>query len=148
MSTVEASPFILYNPELIISGTSLRCLMSHIELNPDTTVLEVKTACGVTEYPGATKWTLKASLYHSFDPDGTNEVLTAAVAGRVPVPFSVIPDAGQPISDTNPEYTGELVPKPFPPINGDAQDLSAVELEWSIKGWTDLPTTNITPAEG
>jgi hypothetical protein len=145
MSVVEASPFILYSPDLTIDGVSLRCLMSHIELSPDTTVLEVKTACGVTEYPGATKWVLKASLYHSFDPEGTNEVLSAAVAGGVPVAFTVIPDGTQPVSETNPEYFGELIPRPFTPLSGDAQDLSSVDLEWSIKGWTNLPTTNIVP---
>src|SRR5580765_5288374 len=103
----EASPVILTNPELTIDGVSLKCLLSHVEMNPDVTLIEVKTSCGVKEYPGTLKWTLKASLYHSFDPAGTNEVLTAAVAGGVPVPFTVLPYSNQPVSATNPEYVGE-----------------------------------------
>jgi hypothetical protein len=144
----ELEPVILYSPELTISGTSLKCLMSHIEMNPDVSTVEVKTSCGVREYPGTVKWTLKASLYHCFDPEGTNEVLTAAVAGRVPVPFTVVPNSNQPISDTNPEFTGDLIPQPFTPLSGDIGDASSVDLEWSISGWLDVPTTNIVPDGG
>lgn len=142
----EPEPLILYDPELTIDGTTLKCLMSHVEITPDVSTVEVKTSCGTREYPGTIKWTLKATLYHSHDPDATNEVLTAAVAGRVPVPFTVIPRSGQPISATNPEYTGDLVPQPFTPISGDVGDASSFDLEWSIAGWLDVPVTNITPA--
>lgn len=141
----EPAPVILYNPDLTIDGTTLKCLMSHIELNPDVTTVEVKTSCGIREYPGSVKWTLNASLYHSFDPDGTNEVLTAAVEAGVPVPFTVLPSSTKPISATNPEYTGMLIPQPFAPISGDVGDASSFDLEWSIVGWTTVPTTNIVP---
>lgn len=138
-------PIILTDPELTISGKTLRCLMSHVEMNPDVSTVEVKTACGVKEYPGTIKWSLKATLYHSFDPDGTNEVLTAAVSGGVPVPFTVIPSAGKPISTTNPQFTGNLIPQPFTPLAGDVGDASSLDFEWSITGWTNLPVTNTTP---
>jgi hypothetical protein len=142
----EPAPVILYDPELTIDGTSLKCLMSHIELTPDVTTVEVKTSCGIKEYPGSVKWTLKASLYHSYDPVGTNEVLTAAVAAGVPVPFTVVASAGNPVSATNPEYTGELIPQPFTPLAGDVGDASSFDLEWSIVGWGNVPITNIVPS--
>lgn len=142
----ELEPIILVDPELIISGTSLKCLMSHVEFTPDVSTVEVKTACGVRDYPGTLKWTLKASLYHNFDPDGTNDVLTAAVEGGVPVSFEVIPSAGKPVSATNPSFVGELIPQPFTPLAGDVGDASSLDLEWSIKGWGSTPTTNITGA--
>src|SRR4029450_3672841 len=94
---VEPAPVILYNPDLTIDGVSIKCLLSHVELVPDVTTVEIKTSCGIKEHPGSVKWTLKASLYHSFDPEGTNEVLTAAVAGGVPVPFSVLPSSSSPL---------------------------------------------------
>jgi hypothetical protein len=141
----EPTPVILYDPELTIDTVSLKCLMSHIEMTPDVTTIEITTSCGVREYPGKIKWTLKASLYHCFDVDGTNEVLTAAVAAGVPVAFTVIPSAGNPVSATNPEFTGELIPQPFAPIAGDVGDSSSVDLEWSIIGWTNVPTMNIVP---
>jgi hypothetical protein len=124
---------------------SLKCLMSHIEMTPDVTTVEVKTSCGIREYPGSVKWTLKASLYHSYDPAATNEILTAAVEGGVPVDFTVVPNGNEPISATNPEYTGQLIPQPFTPLSGDVGDASSFDLEWSIAGWTLVPTQNITP---
>ena len=141
----EPTPVILYNPDLAIDGTSLKCLMSHIEMTPDVSTIEVKTSCGIKEYPGSVKWTLKASLYHSFDPDGTNEVLTAAVEGKVPVPFTVTPSSSEPVGPTNPQYVGELIPQPFTPLSGDVGDASSFDLEWSISGWTLTPVTNIVP---
>lgn len=143
MSDLE--PLILVDPELIIDGSSLKCVMSHVEITPDVSTIEIKTSCGVRDYPGTIKWTLKASLYHTFDPEGTNEVLTAAVEANVPVPFSVIPSAGSEISATNPEFVGELIPQPFTPLSGDVGDASSFDLEWSIKGWTTVPVTNTVP---
>src|SRR4029453_7366145 len=70
----------------------------------------------------------------------------AAVAGGVPVPFSVLPSSSSPIGATNPQYTGDLIPQPFTPLSGDVGDASSIDLEWSIAGWTTLPTTNETPA--
>lgn len=141
----DLTPVILTDPELTIDGTSLKCVMSHVEINPEVTTVEIKTSCGIREYPGSVKWTLHASLYHSYDPDGTNEVLTAAVEGGVPVPFTVVPSAGAPVSATNPAYTGELIPQPFTPISGDVGDASSFDLEWSITGWGNVPTTTIVP---
>lgn len=141
----DLEPLILVDPELIIDTSSLKCVMSHVEITPDVSTIEIKTSCGVRDYPGTIKWTLKASLYHTFDPEGTNEVLTAAVEAGVPVPFSVIPSAGKPVSATNPEYVGELIPQPFTPLSGDVGDASSFDLEWSIKGWTTVPVTNTTP---
>ena len=141
----EPTPVILYSPELTINDVSLKCLMSHIEMTPDVSTIEIKTSCGTKEYPGTIKWTLKASLYHSYDVAGTNEALTAAVESRAAVPFTVIPNANQPVSATNPEYTGELIPQPFTPLSGDVGDASSFDLEWSIVGWLDVPVTNITP---
>jgi hypothetical protein len=142
----DLEPIILVDPELIISGVSLKCLMSHVEMTPDVSTIEIKTSCGVRDYPGTIKWGLKATLYHNFDPEGTNEVLTAAVEGGVPVPFSVIPSAGKPVSATNPAFVGELIPQPFTPLSGDVGDASSLDLEWSIKGWLSVPTTSTTPA--
>ena len=143
----DLQPLILVNPVLTIDGVPLECLMSHVELTPDVTTIEIKTSCGVKDYPGTVKWTLKASLYHSHDVAGTNETLTAAVEGGVPVPFTVVPSS-DPISATNPEYVGELIPQPFAPIAGDVGDASSIDLEWSIQGWGNTPTTNIVPVAG
>lgn len=140
----DPEPLILTNPQLSINNTPLRCLMSHIEIVPDVTTIEVKTECGVREYPGTIKWTLKASLYHSYDPAGTNTILDAAVAAGTQVPFTVLPKLVA-ISGTNPQYYGNVIPQPFTPIAGDIGDASSFDLEWSIAGWTTTPTKLTTP---
>jgi hypothetical protein len=140
----ELQPIILINPVLTIDGTDLKCFLSHVELTPDVTTVEIKTSCGVKDYPGSVKWSLKATLYHNNEVGGTNETLTAAVEGGVPVPFTVTPSSDL-VSATNPEYTGDLVPQPFTPLSGDVGDASSVDLEWSIIGWGKTPTTNIVP---
>lgn len=141
----DPTPVILYSPSLTISGTELQCLLSHVELVPTVTTVELVTGCGTREYPGSVKWSLHASLYHSFDTEGTNEVLTAAVSGKVPVPFTLIPSLADPVSATNPEYSGEVIPQPFAPISGDMGAESSVDIEWSIVGWGLVPNMSITP---
>ena len=114
--------------------TELACVTNHLELMPETSVTTIDTMCGSKDYPGITKWTLGATLYQSFDVAATDEVLSAALALDAPVPYEVIPRKGQPISATNPKYTGFVIPQPYPPINGDAGEASEIELEWALTG--------------
>jgi len=145
----EPLPLILTDASLKIStdGTTtvmneLACVANHIEISPDVSVTTLDTMCGSKDYPGTVKWSLVATLYQSFDPDATEDTLSAALEYGGPVPFSVLPYKSQPISATNPEYTGLVIPKPYSPINGDAGDASTVELEWSMDG---APVKNIVP---
>ena len=146
----EPQPLILTNAGLKISSsedvadlTELACLVNHIEISPDVSVTTLDTMCGSRDYPGVVKWSLVATLYQSFDPDATEEVLSAAVADGGPVPFEVIGYRDQPVSADNPVWSGLCIPQPYSPINGDAGDASEVDLEWSIVG---EPTKSITPA--
>lgn len=112
--------------------TELACVANHIELAPDTDTTTVDTMCGSVDYPGTTKWNLVATLYQSFDPLATEEVLSAAVSGGVPVPFEVVGYKSKPVSATNPKWSGTVRPAPYSPINGDAGDASEIELEWAV----------------
>ena len=142
-------PLILNDASLKLStdGTTtnmkeLACSANHIELSPDTSVTTIDTMCGSADYPGVTKWSLIATLYQSFDPLATEEVLSAAVAHGGPVPFEIIGYKTPPISATNPKWTGTVQPAPYAPINGDAGDASTVELEWAV---VTGPVKGITP---
>jgi hypothetical protein len=145
----EPMPLILTDASLKISNdgteaglTELACVANHIEISPDVTVTTLDTMCGTKDYPGTVKWSLIATLYQSFDPDATEDVLSAAVALGVPTPFEVVPYKSQPISATNPSFSGMVIPQPYSPINGDAGDASTVELEWSMDG---APAKTIVP---
>jgi hypothetical protein len=144
----EPQPLILTNAGLKISTDDtvanlkeLACVANHIELSPDVNVTTLDTMCGSKDYPGTVKWSLVATLYQSFDPDATEEVLSAAVDGGVPVAFQIIGYRDSPVSDTNPMWSGLVIPQPYAPINGDAGDASEVELEWGLVG---TPTKAIT----
>jgi hypothetical protein len=112
----------------------LACLANHIEISPDVSTTTVDTMCGSRDYPGVVKWSLVATIYQSFDPDATEEVLSGALATQSAVPFEVVAYKSRPVSELNPRWAGEVIPQPYSPINGDAGDLSPVELEWSIQG--------------
>jgi hypothetical protein len=145
----EPMPLILDNAGLQISTdgtdvglTELACLLNHIELSPDVSVTTVTTMCGERDYPGVVKWSLVATLYQSFDADATEDVLSAAVALGTATPFTLIGRRDDPVSATNPEWSGSVIPQPYPPINGDAGDVSTIELEWALTG---EPVKSITP---
>ena len=143
----EPLPLILTDASLKISadGTDvglneLACVANHIELSPDISITTLDTMCGSKDYPGTVKWSLVATLYQSFDADATEDTLSAAVALGTPTPFEIIPYKSQAVSQTNPKWSGMVIPQPYSPINGDAGDASTVELEWSLDG---APTKDI-----
>jgi hypothetical protein len=106
--------------------------------------------CGEVDYPGIVKWSLVATLYQSFDPAATEEILSAAVDGGVPVGFQIMGRRDEPVSATNPAWIGQIIPQPYSPINGDAGDASTVELEWSVVGDPEkiiVPPTTTVAAE-
>ena len=142
----EPTPLILDNAGLKIALddvlTELAGVTNHIELSPDVSTTTLTTMCGEVDYPGVTKWSLVATLYQSFDPGFTEEVLSAAVDGGVPVAFEVIGRRDTVVSATNPKWSGEVIPKAYAPINGDAGDVSTIDLEGSVVG---APVKSIVP---
>jgi hypothetical protein len=142
----EPKPLILTDASLKLGVTpsdayaalkELACVTSHIELSPDVSTTTVDTMCGSKDYPGTVKWSLVATLVQSFDTDATEDVLSQALAaseaaGGAAIPFAVQGYKGIPVGDDNPVWTGNVIPQPYSPINGDAGDASEVELEWSL----------------
>lgn len=141
-TTAPPLPLILDDASITIDGTTLDCVTNHLELSPDVSTVTVTTLCGETDYPGAVKWSLVLTLQQSFDAGATEDTLSAAVEGGVPVPFEIIPYKSKPVSATNPSYSGMVMPKPYAPINGDAMSESTIDLEWSL---TAPPVKSITP---
>jgi hypothetical protein len=138
----EPLPLILDNAGLKINGVELACVTNHLELSPDVSITTLDTMCGSKDYPGTVKWSLVATLYQSFDPLATEEVLSGAVAGDVPVPYEIVGYRDRAVDASNPRWFGLVIPQPYAPINGDAGDASTVELEWST---AEPPTKETTP---
>jgi hypothetical protein len=134
----------IVSASLELDGSLLDCVLSHVELAPDTATVEVKTMCATVDYPGNVKWTLKATLYQSWDAiTGTHAILSPIVAAGVMVPYTIIPYRDRPVSATNPAFAGNVLPQEYPPIIGDAGDASSFDIEWSLDG---KPTESTTPA--
>lgn len=146
----EPAPLILDNAGLKIGDggdpsevlTELACVLNHIELTPDVSVTTLTTMCGEKDYPGVVKWSLIATLYQSFDPDATEEVLSTALDSGGAVGFELMGRRDDPVSATNPVWTGQVLPQPYSPINGDAGEASTVEIEWSLVA---APVKSIVP---
>lgn len=136
VAATEFAPVILTNAGLAIGtpAVQLACVLNHIELSPDVAVTTLDTMCGSKDYPGTVKWSLIATLYQSFDTGATEDTLSAAVLAGVPVAFEVMAYRDVAVGPTNPKWTGEAIPQPYAPINGDAGAESSIDLEWSIVG--------------
>ena len=145
-ATPEPTPLILTDASIKINGTELACLANHVELAPDTNVTTLETMCGSKDYPGTVKWSLTATLYQSFDTDATEDTLSAAVAAYKAdgtlATYEVAGYKSRPIGADNPSWSGSVIPKDYPPINGDAGAASSIEIEWSC---SDVPTKSVTP---
>lgn len=151
----EPAPLILTNASVQISTDDtaanlkeLACVANHVEISPDVSITTLDTMCGSRDYPGTVKWSLILTLYQSFDPDATEDVLSQAVAFADPVMFAVMGYRDRAPAADNPVWSGLAIPKPYSPINGDAGDASSIDLEWSIVGEPTKGTTAPTTAAG
>jgi len=136
-----AQPLMMTDTYVELNGVNLKCLTLSISLTADNNPITQTTFCGIQEYPGPVKYHLVAKFAQSFDPGGTDSVLAAAVtayqtAGTL-LPFKVRPYSSRPVSATNPELAGFLIPLPYTIFGGDAGNASEVDIDWTATGpWT------------
>src|SRR6516164_6219923 len=105
------NPLILNNGYFQLSGTNLSCSVKHLEAAfPENKLVTVTTFCNEVDYPGVTKWHLRATLYQDFSTGSVYSVLAAALAayqsGGTPVAWSARPYAASVASATNPIISG------------------------------------------
>ena len=131
-----ALPLILTDGYVEVNGVNLRCLGLHFEVNPENKPIDVTTFCGIQEFPGPVKWHFVAKFAQSFDAGATDATLYAAVQAYATsgtlAAFKVRGKSTQPISATNPSYSGFMVPQPYRYIGGDAGAVSEVDIDWVL----------------
>jgi hypothetical protein len=142
----EPQPYIMVDPEITLDGEDIHCLASHVELAPDVNVVETPTFCGVKEFPGSVKWYFRVTLYQSFDDNGTDQILRAARTKAI-VPFTVLPFSGVAVSVNNPQFSGQVITKPYTLLSGDAGAASTIELEWTMTAEPEV-STGTAPSNG
>ncbi|MBO0880550.1 MAG: hypothetical protein J2P17_09435 [Mycobacterium sp.] len=145
----EPQPYIMVNPFIELNGEEVHCLASHLELAPDINIVETTTFCGVQEFPGSEKWYFRLTMYQSFDDDGADQILQGCLAVGGPVAYRVAPYRERAIGANNPIFSGEVVPRKYPIISGDAGEASEIELEWTMTAEPDRAETGtITTGSG
>jgi len=129
-----------------VNAINLQCLCESVTLEPENKPIEVTTFCGVQDFPGPVKWHFKAKFVQSFGTGGTDDALDSALtayqSAGTTCPFNVRPIAGRPISDTNPQFSGEMIPQPYTVFGGDAGNPSEVDIDWIMTG---APSRTVTP---
>ncbi|HSS09737.1 MAG TPA: hypothetical protein VLL25_07625 [Acidimicrobiales bacterium] len=140
---VEPLPYIMNTPLVEINGVEIHCLLSHVELGVDQNTVDTTTFCGIQRFPGPAEWLFRATAYQSFDEGGTDEILTGALAAGGAVAYKVVPNRNLPVSATNPEFSGEAIPRLYPLITGDAGAASTIDIEWTM---TAEPTRSTVAA--
>jgi hypothetical protein len=132
-----ANPLILNDAYFEMSGVNLRCLVKHLEAAfPENKLVTITSFCGETDWPGVTKWHLRATFWMSFDPGAVYATLNAAynayVANGQPVQWKARPYSSRVASAANPIISGYAIPQPFELIVGDAGAAAEVAIDWNL----------------
>ena len=139
-----ATPLILTDGYFELNGVNLSCLVKHLEATfAENKPVTVTTLCGEVDYPGVTKYHLRATLYQTFDSGATFSTLNTALASyqasNTPCPFKARPHASWVPAANNPIISGLVIPQPFELIVGDAGTAAEVAIDWNL---TAPPTIN------
>ena len=129
-----ATPVIMTDAYVQIGAANLSCLGLEVHIEPENKPVEVTSFCGVTEYPGPTKWHFKAKLAQSFDTGATDATLYAALqayasAGTL-VAVKTRPYKSRVVGPTNPSFEGNVIPQPYEVFGGAAGAASEVDIDW------------------
>jgi len=127
-----------------IGTANLSCLGIEVHIDADNKPVEITTFCGVKDYPGPTKWHLKAKLAQSFDTGATDATLTAALNSYVTAgtlcAVRVRPFKSRVVGPNNPSFEGNVIPQPYEVFGGAAGTASEVDIDWVF----DQPPARVT----
>jgi hypothetical protein len=133
------NPLILNDAYFELAGVNLRCTVKHLEAAfPENKLVTITSFCSETDYPGVTKWHLRATFNQDFTAGSVFATLLAAVqayqAGGTPVAWKARPYSSRIASQTNPIISGLAIPQPFMQMGGDAGAASEVQIDWNLTG--------------
>ena len=147
-----ASPLILTDTYVEVNGVNLRCLAGSIGVEPENKLVTVTSFCSEVDYPASTKWSFTAKFFQSFDAGATYQTLAAALAayqaGGTKTPYKARAHSSRPASPTNPEFSGLMIPQPFPLLKGDAGTASEIDISWTCDGEPDVDFGGAVVATG
>jgi hypothetical protein len=143
VTVVDTPPFILIKPKLLVgpegSEVEYECGANEIDASPEQDSNDVETFCGVfTSYKPA-KWTVTVTAVQSFGADGLWNNLRPLV--NTIQPFTIIPDAANPISADNIAMTGTAYIPEFAYIQAPVGEASEFDFVLAVQGEPDFIET-------
>lgn len=138
------TPYYMVQPKLTLGDVGaeveLQCYANNVETNIDQDETTTKTFCGVYKSYGPETWTIVLTVLQSFGADGLWTKVKPMV-GTI-VPFTILPNALDPVSADNPLMSGTCLVKAFPFLSGAVNEPSEMDLELAVQG---APTFTETP---
>jgi hypothetical protein len=131
-----ANPLILNDAYYELNGVNLRCLVKHLEIAPEAKLVTITSLCSEYDVVGTCKYHQHVTFYQSFDAGATYQTLNAAYQNYLTTgalsTFKVRPRSSLLVSATNPTISGQVIPRPFPWLIGDAGVASEVDVIWDM----------------
>jgi len=128
------APVIMTDAYVQIGTANLSCLGLEVHIEPENKPVEITSFCGVTDFPGPTKWHFKAKLTQDFSTGSTHTTLLAALqayqTAGTPVAVRTRPYKSRAVGPTNPSFEGNVIPQPYEYFGGSAGSASEVDLDW------------------
>lgn len=145
-TTVAVPPFIIQKPKISIGTTGtavdIACAASQLAVEADQDENTAETFCGsYTSYKPPT-WTVTVTVLQSFGTTGLwNQIYPLANTIQ---DITILPDASQPVSETNPELRAQAFVKYPNFLNASVGETSEFDLELAIQGTPTFATTPVT----
>jgi hypothetical protein len=137
---IEQPPFILIKPKLTIGATGsiveFECNANEVDASPEQDSTDTETFCGIFTSYKPEKWTVTITALQSFGTDGLWNLLRPMA--NTLQPFTILPDATQPVSDSNPEMSGTAYVQGFAFLAAPVGEASEFDLVLAVQGVPDF----------
>lgn len=138
------TPYYMNHPKITLGDpdavpsteVELQCFSNNVETNIDQDETTTKTFCGNYKSYGPETWTIVLTVLQSFGTTGL-WTLVKPMVGTI-VPFTLLPDADNPVSEDNPLMSGTCLVKAFPFLSGAVNEPSEFDLELAVQGLPDF----------
>ena len=139
------TPLVMVDAYVEIGAANLSCFAMEVSVEPELKMIDVETFCGITSFPGPTKWHFKAKFAQTYDTGAVDATLSSALtayksAGTV-TPFRVRPHSGKAVAANNPFISGTMVPTDYAWFGGAAGATSETDIDWILTAPPTKATT-------
>lgn len=126
--------FVILKPFIEIDGVDMSCFSNNIEITLSKNELDGNTFCGQDTLQGLEESSFSIGLIQDFDAAAVDATLHPLYASGDTFLVVVRPVKADPVSATNPEYTGTCRLNSYQPLSGGPGDLAEISIDLPIIG--------------